>query len=979
MNQITAALNWIQVNQPEQYPQKFLQLVPLRCELRKMLCAKEENPAIAAYGESQKGKSYLMGNLLQKNGKPFKVLCDGQKYDFVNEINPDGRGREATGVVTRFTSYVGKEDRWSEKYPARMKVMSVAHVVTILVDGYFNDLTNYEIGSDKEIQDKADELYRMYAPREVSQNYLIEDDIIDIKLYLQTFYGAKFDGFCKNTNYFDQIAQVIRKVPQSEWINVFRYLWHDNDVISSLFGRLLACIQKLKFSPVVYLPINALLHRGDNKNTIMSVDCLNGLYSNTEPLFTDVFVKMDDGSFTKFSDVNMSELSALCLELVFKVDTDYLDDDAKFYYDPAESGNPGFMSADVYAKLTRERPSISKKELLKVSDLMDFPGAKNREQMRVETLSRLDPNTQQANLVKLFLRGKVSFLFNYFSDSRALNVLMFCHNSDDVKVTSMHNVIQKWVKTYVGETPEKRRQTLKLSGGISPFFAIGTMFNKDMVENSSRVQNSPTALLGRWHGRFSKVLYQDCFHAGTDADWFNDWTAKSVPFNNIYVLRDFKYSGCDGQGNNLYRGYDQEATHPAESELALSPEFYKTLMTSFVSDSENVGRFFADAQVAWEAAATMNNDGALYIIQQLCIVANHLFDVRQSQFESRADDIRAEVLSLIGHYYKTNDTDKKLKENIQRAFDVLGEFDACLSDNSFFGRFIEMLQLSDDEVYNIVHDLVTTPEMVEEVVSFQNVEAIRLHTIDFGPCNTVDDVLEKIMEAYSKPSKEAALKFLEEKHIDPQQLLDSAHRPQRKNSWVIAERLMKFWRDKISSSSFLSRLTAGSLFQSGVMSDLIDTIKEMADFLHLRELLSDSVSELTNKPDSASINQYLVTDILRHLINSFVTDFGFSLIDGPTVDHLKKLAAAQPKQFTVRGAIEPEPQSEFTEEELTAIFSEVMSRVDGITPSFWRHYNAWLECMYYAYLATAGQQEIIDDPVANEKIGLIISSLNEAV
>ena len=983
MNQITSALEWIRVNNPEQYPQKFLQLVPLRCELRKMLRAQDENPAIAAYGESQKGKSYLMGNLLQKNGAPFMVRCGGKEYDFVSQINPIGDSREATGVVTRFTSYSGNEDRASDVYPARMKVMSVSHVVTILVDGYFNDLLDDTSDSESDVQKRADYLFRTYSEREICQNYLTEDDIMDIKLYMQQFLNpSKVKVFCRDTDYFDQVAQVIRRIPQSEWVEVFKILWYGNPEITNLFVRLLGCIQRLKFASVVYLPIEALLHQGENKNTVMSVECLNGLFSvesESSRRHTNVFVKQDDGSFACFSNIDMSELSALCLEISFKVEPEYLDDSAKFFYDPSKSGNPGYMSSEVFSKLTKKESCVSKKELLKVSDLMDFPGAKNREQMRVATLSKLDPDTQQANLVKLYLRGKVSFLFNYFSDSKALNVLLFCHNADDVKVTQMYDVIAKWVLTYVGDTPEKRQETLKLSGGVSPFFAIGTMFNKDMVQKASAEANSPKALQGRWKGRFSKVLYQDCFHAGTDVDWFKDWAGKSVPFNNVYVLRDFKYSGCDGQGNNLYRGYDMESPNPAETELALSPDFYKGLMESFIGDKENVTRFFADARVAWEASATMNNDGSLYIIQQLCTVAGHLFDVRNAQFADRADKIREQVIDLIQHYYKTNDSDAKLKENIRRSFDVLGEFDACSSDNSFFGRLIEMLQLTDDEAYDVVHDIVESPELVTKVVTFQNVEAIRRRIKTWGPFANVNEVVEAIRIIYNFPDKDAALRFLDRKHIDPMEFVSSTRRPQRRNSYVISEGLVDFWRKKISSSTFLSKATMDSSFETGVMSDLIDNILEMSDVVHLTERMSEAVATLTNVVNMGAINQFLVTDILRHMINSFVTDLGCSLLDPARADQLKKIAESQPNPFPVPDATKPTEKSEFSEEELTSLFEGILAESDGITPSYWRHYNAWLESMYYAYLATAGQVVIIENPVANEAIGQIISDLNEAV
>ena len=113
---------------------------------------------------------------------------------------------------------------------------------------------------------------------------------------------------------------------------------------------------------------------------------------------------------------------------------------------------------------------------------------------------------------------------------------MFCHNAEDVKVTQMYNVIDKWIMTYVGDTPQKRAKTMNLAGNIAPFFAIGTMFNIDMVKKNNQNANSEIALHGRWKGRFSQVMYQDCFHAGTDVDWFKNWSGPGVLFNNVYLL-----------------------------------------------------------------------------------------------------------------------------------------------------------------------------------------------------------------------------------------------------------------------------------------------------------------------------------------------------------------------------------------------------------------------------------------------------------
>lgn len=974
--QISDALEWILQNRPEQYQQKFLQLVPLRCELRKILRAEEEKPAIAAYGESQKGKSYLMGNLLQKNGAPFMVRTNGKDYDFVASINPIGDKREATGVVTRFTSYIGYEERASDSYPARMKVMSAANIVTILVDGYFNDIIDDKRYSDKEIQDRADKIYDKYAADFPVQDIFTEDDVVDIKLYLQNFVNrAKVSAFCESTDFFNKIALVIRNIPLSEWADVFSILWHDNRDLTELFVRLLGCLQRMNFARVIYLPIEALLHHGENKNTIMSVECLNGLYPYKKDLetCTDIYVKENE-SYRCLRGFDKSELSALCLEVAFRVDVRYLDDRASFSYDLQKAGLPGYMSSDTYAKLTGNGEFVSKRRLLESSDLLDFPGAKNREQMKEDTLNRFDNETQQTNLVKLYLRGKVSFLFNFFSDSKALNILLFCHNAEDVKVTQMYNVIDKWITTYVGSTPEAREKTMRLAGNVAPFFAIGTMFNIDMMQKKNSDANSAIALKNRWNGRFSKVMYQDCFHAGTDVDWFKNWSGPGKIFQNVYVLRDFKYSGCDGQGNNLYRGYDESADSPHETSLALSEEFYENIKDSFVNDADNVGRFMKDPKVAWESAATMNNDGSLYIIQQLCIAAENMVAVRDTQFSERACEIASAVLEKIKGYYQEVNGAAKLEKHLEYASSVLCQFDAASGDNSFFGKFIDMLQISDDEAYSIVHEIIGSPELIEVVNRFPEYELIMTRLPE---CHSEEEVLEEYARVYRMASPEAARDFLTERGIDPKNLISGRVKSKRKNSYMIADALVRYWREKLSSASFLSKIIADSRFDMGVMSNLIENTLDMADTVDITDKMSMDIAEYVNVVAIATANEFLVSDILRHSVNSFVTDLGFSLLPDGRQQELKNLALSRNVQIS--GYIGKDEKSDYSEEELTQLFNEISEQSGPVGLPFYKHYNIWLEYMFLSFLATAGNVTVIQNPAANNRIGEIISGLNETL
>lgn len=294
---INKSLQWIKENKPEHYEQRFLELVGLRSKLRKIAEAEREKPAIAAFGESQKGKSYLIGNLLQKassnenDEKGFKVKDEkGEMVDFVDRVNPIGDNKEATGVVTRFTPFnLEGDERYCAEHPIIVKLFSVAQVATILCDSYYMDLKNPGYYSDDEIKEVANRIYAQYSGKpENATDLLIEDDILDMKSYLEK--SVLVTQSLRRSGYFEKLALVIRRVPQSEWASVLQYLWHENKTFTALFQRLVDAMGHLGFAKEVYVDFDAVMHLGNNKNSIMSVDCLNGLDDTSWSLKTDVYM-----------------------------------------------------------------------------------------------------------------------------------------------------------------------------------------------------------------------------------------------------------------------------------------------------------------------------------------------------------------------------------------------------------------------------------------------------------------------------------------------------------------------------------------------------------------------------------------------------------------------------------------------------------------------------------------------------------------
>ena len=102
---INKFINWVDKNlKQSRREETFKKLVNIRRYLKRLRFSLESNPAIAAFGESQKGKSYVISSLLARKGQQFMVIDpkDQKQYNFVEQFNPITRDTEATGVATRF-------------------------------------------------------------------------------------------------------------------------------------------------------------------------------------------------------------------------------------------------------------------------------------------------------------------------------------------------------------------------------------------------------------------------------------------------------------------------------------------------------------------------------------------------------------------------------------------------------------------------------------------------------------------------------------------------------------------------------------------------------------------------------------------------------------------------------------------------------------------------------------------------------------
>jgi len=968
---IDQSIDWISKNHPEDLKQKFLLLIDERRKLRKIERAAEEKPAIAAFGESQKGKSYLMGNLLQNNGDSFMVKTeDGEEIDFVQRINPIGDKKEATGVVTRFTTFTGNIDdkRYNKSHPVIIKLLTPSSVATILCDSYHKDVMDYQTYSDDEIKDFSEKLFEKYHNKpDLGFNAIREDDILEIKSYLSKFL-IETQGL-RRSKYFENLALVIKKVPVEEWATVFGFLWHQNPIITQLFERIIGVLKNLNFAKELYTDIETVLHHGDNMNTIMSVDCLNGLDDKKWNRKATVYVKESNGQFREIADLLKCDLAAVCAETIYKVEPEYVND--KVRYKSYCEGKCG----DLPDETNSGREEISK-ELLTYSDLLDFPGARNRLKVKETFLDKIDLVTGASNTVQMLLRGKVAYLFNSYSESRIVNILLFCHDAEAIVVNEMYIMINDWVEKYVGKTPEQRREMIEKCGNVSPLFTICTKFNIDMIENENVEKNNEAALNQRWSGRLLKVLYTQAFKAN-DVDWFRNWTGAGSSFKNSYLLRDFKYSGCTGSGNNLWKGYKETEKGSQEEELNLTDLFYKRMRDTFINNKD-VEMFFENPSLAWDLAATRNNDGALYIIEKLNIVAKHASSAREKLFSNEISTVTSSIYNILEGYYVSMKIEDILEGNIRKAKAIFREMDfTCNSDNYYFGHLIQALQLTETQSYREVHKIMQSPELNKTVNTFKEYEIIRNSCRKAGyPIEEVKEEAEKwncIIKTYGFLNKEEAESFLERKKVEKQKLFSGSYR-RKLNSCIIADAVFDKWCSSIKSVDFLNEFSNDDSFDTTIMSNLVDELITTANSFDIRDRMADSIAEYVNVIAIHTANENLLADMLASMINNFVLDFGFSWLSDE--ERAKARKTCEKYNIPAFNYIAKELPATFDEAALTAMFNEMSSSPKALLPSFEDNYNKWLEYMFVSFVAHLDVPDV--DPEANNLIRMLLESIKTA-
>ncbi|MCD8387409.1 MAG: putative virulence factor [Bacteroidales bacterium] len=945
INSINDFIQWNQAHQPEgRKVEVFKKLIDKRRQLKRYLFSLSSNPAIAAFGESQKGKSYVISSLLAAKRKQFTVTDkDGHTYDFIEEMNPPTNDTEATGVVTRFTYHY---DIMDENFPIKVKLLSISDILQILCNTAYLDVKDHVILPKEEINEYMESIERRYKGMPDVQSVLDEDDVLNLREHIERYMSNRAHEFL-GSDFFDVLAQCIRKIQPKDWPTIMAKMWYDNPDITQLFRRILDGYQTVNYAQELFIPISALLNV---HTTLMSTRCLQKLEDNTPTVGnanlddgTDILL-VSDGTKKIVRGFGKSILSAMTAEVVFQLQKEAVDEQLRFCLD-------GIYDERIKSHLLAHgwNQAVSK-EFLKNVDILDFPGAR----------SRLDLNESQINkeLSQMILRGKVGYLFNKYSDEKLINVLMVCHDHMQNASSTMPPILKKWVEDNIGNTPAERSAFIDKSI-ISPLFLIATKFNLDMKRDVSETKN--VLIDERWDGRFSKVLYDQIVMARSNT-WFDVWTPTGS-FKNTYLLRDYKWSG--DSGNRLFKGYVQHGEEIEENDV----EFHQKLKQSFMAN-QHVKRFFDDVELAWDSACTLNNDGATLIIQKLSIVASNAKESRLFKNQRDIKEIYTTIMSLMTEYYHDENDADILQKAISRSGAIIAEFDVmCGRDNYFFGRMIHNLQISENYVFDYYYNALNTTKMISqrEVKEYDLIIA-RCHG-RLSASNPFDVNLEILRKEYRFATVADCRNFFENvKKISLDKLFECNYKA-KSNSQQLAEGIVEKWLTDISSQKnlkFFEVMGCNTL----TMLDLMENIKAVAETVGLSKSIAKTISPYV---DAISVPHQvldMIADTTAEMINDFVITFGYLYYDEAKIAELQQINETHDLHLAFDVKQEKIPMSP---DELSDLFDDIRPTEENDTvsslPSF-INYNRWIDYLVISFIASYNVPTY--DIEANKKLGVLL-------
>ncbi|MEM1076510.1 MAG: putative virulence factor [Pseudomonadota bacterium] len=577
------------------------------------------NMSVSVFGPSQAGKSFLVSVLARpQNGR---LAADfngpGGQLDYISQVNPAGDG-ESTGLVTRFTM---TKNPTPDGFPIQLNLLSEADIARTIINSFFED------GDQSEAPPESEDLEAHFATHAGNAGAgevpgLSFEEVYEIAEYVENTFG-KVAYASHLRGFWDEAASLAPRMSVVDRGAFLSILWGGYQPLTDLYIKLSSALTLIDHAEELYVPLDALQPR---ETSIIDVNTLSGLFRPESEDLLDV--RTASGTTAQ---MNRAILCALAAELVFPM---------------------------------AEQPS----EFFADTDLLDFPGARNRFEL---PLSKTLENPEEG-VPNMLLRGKVAYLFDRYVANQEITSMLLCVPDSNMDTVSLPGLVENWIGMTHGVTPEQR------AGSDCILFFVLTKFDKHLGESASG--GSPTE---RFERRMKASLV-DGFGKLSDS-WVQKW-APGQPFNNCYWLRNPNYF-VEGLIN-----YNDDET---EQEIRPEKQDRVAELKQGCLSTDAVKAHFREPEVAWDAALTLNDGGVGYLTRELTKVCKP--QSKLAQISAQLDKMTGDILGELRDLHVSDDVEARIEEKRVAAAEIIDCLELTLQSHRF-GAFVNALCVDQDAI-----------------------------------------------------------------------------------------------------------------------------------------------------------------------------------------------------------------------------------------------------------------------------------------
>ncbi|MCR4553778.1 MAG: putative virulence factor [Succinivibrionaceae bacterium] len=790
VNNTQDTLNWLKKNKDNQHLKteydSYEAGLSEHIDYAKRMCdnCKKVN-SVGIFGESQAGKSFLVSTLISDKNGNSSIKFGNKTLDFIRDINPQGSGKESTGVVTRFSTHTPSHTNDNKFELVLLKELEIAKII---INSYYGDLKDAKAKLIS--QDDVNDVISKTANLKCGKNEFSSYDVVSLKKYVERNYK-----FLKDTVITDRYWQVakntVRKLSIENRAEYFSCLWNKKKIFTDLYIALARDLQKLNYAEKVLVNVEAIapnINNNDKNFSIINVDALNGLLNRTLTNIPVVDVFAGDSKV----QIPLSSITALTAELIIPI-SNHQDD------------------FGVINKL----------------DVLDFPGYRGRLNLRPDDLETdFEQGNEGCGFIKeLFLRGKVSYLFERYTDLFEMNCLVVCTSSQSqINSVGMPEVITQWIYSTQGAEPLRRSNE---KNGL--FWAI-TQFDKKIDD----FINNPNMNFGE-----NGLLQQTILEKFGNCGWLKNWS-DDQPFKNVYLVRKPRIKSS----SIFLLGSDQNETKINPREL----KNLEQMKRIFVND-QTVNMFIADPNKVWEEVLKPNDGG----LKNLCENINK-FPAESKRVEfmnAQLKDVTENIINRLAYFYTASDSYEVKRQKAKNIY-AIRELLANRNINFVqqFGFFLDSFNLSSNAIIDAINSFDNDFDKIQE--------------------NENDDISTESEEPFKFASGEDFGSFDFSSAFDD----FDADKNQSENSLgkCIYTKWCEHVRALAEESQLLHYFGINSQHVTTLANEILDCSKAIKP--SLCEILEENVSSIEKTENRKDVMLFPLSSSSSKIISEFVSTFG---------------------------------------------------------------------------------------------------------